>query len=63
MSTPPLTRNIDDLNRELENILEVMMNTPVLDKQWDDLSKKYLSISFKICMITGEISTCDSIIY
>jgi len=63
MSDAPFSRDLQGLYYELDMVVELLAITPVLSPEWDQRVKKYLDISFQICMMTGDISTCDSINY
>ena len=59
----PLTHEIDVLEREQDSIVTNLMSIPVLSPEWDLWIERYKIISLKICLITGKVFTCDSIVY
>lgn len=65
MSKQPIawSRDLEDLEIQLDAVVAILMATSVFDPEWDYWVALYKIISFDICKLTGDIATCDSISY
>jgi hypothetical protein len=54
---------INRLERQLDEIVAEMLAVSVFSNEYDVLTSRYRKVSFRLCVLSGEINTCDTISY